>query len=157
MKNIKVFRFLIFFIFILIGCNTPQTKEEYIKEYKIFIEKIEKNSSSYTTEEWDRVTKEYEKFNHIWYDKFSKELTFNDKLIVLKNSTIFNMYKSISKIKSKSNNLDEDKLKIIVDSLRAKLEYYKNNNMKDDINKMKKQVEELGEDVKELFDDLFEK
>ncbi len=157
MRSVKSIIFLIFFIFILVACDIPQTKEEYMKEYKVFIAEIEKNSSSYTPKEWDRAKKEYENFNRIWYDKFSKELTFNDKLIVFKNAAIFKMYENLSQIKSMGNNIDENKLKVMIDSLRLKLEYYKKQNMKDDINKIKKQVEELGEDAKELFDDLFEK
>ena len=94
MKNL----IFIFLLFSFIACR-PFTKESYLKDYDTFITKIADEEPSYTESDWESTEKKFQKFNTDWYDHFSNDLTFAEKLTVTKLHTQYIYYKGKSELR----------------------------------------------------------
>ena len=85
-------------LFCFISCR-PFSKESYLKDYETFITKISNEEPNYTESDWKIIDKKFEKFNTDWYDHFSNDLTFTEKLTVTKLHTQYIYYKGKSELR----------------------------------------------------------
>ena len=63
----------------LISCSGPWSKEDYLKEYSHFIQKITLESDSYKIEQWKTTDEEYLTYSQKYYEKFKDDLTASEK------------------------------------------------------------------------------
>lgn len=67
----------------LLICCAPSSKEQYMERYKAFIEKVSKDCSSYTDEDWQNVDQKFDLYKVEYYELFKSELTYSEKLTLV--------------------------------------------------------------------------
>jgi|GEM_PF-6633008 len=60
----------------------PITKESYLRDFKEFVNKVEKQSKKYSDYDWDQANKIYKKYSNEFYSKFLKSLTNKNKITI---------------------------------------------------------------------------
>lgn len=123
--------------FLMVAC-APSTKEEYLEEYKEFIEEVSEKAKTYSETDWAEKTEEFEKFSKEWYERFKEELSLGEQMQVTAYAASFGYHKS---------NVD-DLVNDIVDDVKEGL-----NEAGKEIGLM---VEEIEESLNQTADDLDE-
>lgn len=88
------------FIFCVAACNTLYSKENYLKNYELFVTQTEQNYTNYTNQDWENSDLEYNKFTSELYQKVYSQLTSEDQHQIGKLKT---RYETI-KLKIEINN-----------------------------------------------------
>lgn len=132
----------------------PTSKEEYLANYKKFIDEVSANYKNYTPEEWEQTNETFSRLNYEWYNKFKDQFTLEEKMRITGYQLKYNALKATLEI----GNIYDSYLKDDVDQLHAKVKYYIDNKMDDDLNKLieeaKKISKELEEEVKRLIKEM---
>ena len=123
--------------FLMVAC-APSTKEEYLEEYKEFIEEVSEKAKTYSETDWAEKTEEFEKLSKEWYQKFKEELSLGEQMQVTAYAASFGYHKS---------NVD-DLVNDIVDDVKEGL-----NEAGKEIGSM---MEEIEESLNQTADDLDE-
>lgn len=89
----KKFFAILVLAFLMVAC-APSTKQDYLEEYKAFIEEVSENASSYSESDWEDKTAEFEKFSKEWYEKFKEELSLGEQMQVTAYAASFGYHKS---------------------------------------------------------------
>lgn len=129
--------------FMMMAC-APTTKEEYLENYKAFIEEISENSSSYTEADWAEKAEEYAKFTGEWYNKFESEFTLSEKMQVAANAVSYNYHKGCSNVKETIDELGkeyEDEIEQIEEGVEQVTE------------EVSKAADELGKEIEKLYEE----
>ena len=133
----KKFFAILVLAFLMVAC-APSTKQDYLEEYKAFIEEVSENASSYSESDWADKTSEFEKFSGEWYEKFKDELSLGEQMQLTAYAASFGYHKS---------NVD-DLVNDIVDDVKEGL-----NEAGKEIGSM---MEEIEESLNQTADDLDE-
>ena len=148
---IKLVVKLIFIVlfFVLSSCS-PMNKDSYMQEYKEFIAEVKQSSATYTQEDWEKATIRFEKFTGTWYDDFSDELSIRDNLLISKYSVEFGI------VKLKNESIDFINLfnKEDYEEVKAKMQYYVDNDMQKDIEYVQQQAKEVGETAVKSLEEI---
>jgi hypothetical protein len=75
-----------------LSCN-KLTKEEYISQYKIFIDDVEENCQNYQENDWQERDKAFNKFNNELYKTFETEFSTEDKVLLAKYRIEYDIYR----------------------------------------------------------------
>lgn len=144
--------FCLFFAAVLLLSCAPTSKEDYISDYKEFINKVSDEYKTYNDNDWNRAERKLDKFSGEWYDKFSKELSAKEKIVVAGYKAKFKYLYALGK--------SGDTLNDIVDSFdgddTSEFEKYIENDLKDDVNNVVKEAEKAGEDLVDYIEDLID-
>lgn len=89
----KKFFAILVLAFLMVAC-APSTKQDYLEEYKAFIEEVSENASSYSESDWADKTSEFEKFSGEWYEKFKDELSLGEQMQLTAYAASFGYHKS---------------------------------------------------------------
>lgn len=89
----KKFFAIVALVCLMVAC-APSTKQEYLEEYKAFIEEVSAKASSYTESDWADKTAKFEKFSVEWYEKFKDELSLGEQMQVTAYAASFGYLKS---------------------------------------------------------------
>jgi esterase/lipase len=73
---------IIILMSVILTCCVPRNKEQYIMQYKEFVEEVTEQCGNYTKKDWEKADKRFEKFNTVWYQKFKDELSLMEKLTI---------------------------------------------------------------------------
>lgn len=87
-------------IVMLSACSMLYSKDDYVRDYRNFVIKVEKNYQKYSDAEWAAADFEYQKYSVEYYDKFRGELTQQDKYLIGRLNGIYN----ILRIKNEATN-----------------------------------------------------
>ena len=80
-------------LFTIFSC-APFTKDSYMKDFAIFMDKVTKESNMYSEKEWSEVEEDYHLFTETWQKKFEDEFTPTDKLRIKKYEVQFNVIRA---------------------------------------------------------------
>ncbi|MDX9770449.1 MAG: hypothetical protein RBT19_08800 [Tenuifilaceae bacterium] len=140
----------------LFSSCSPQTKQQYLKQYKEFVDEVTDNARHYTEADWQQANERYSLFNNQYYSRFKDELTLEDKLQVTGYRMQFNAAKAGVEI----DRFYQQYLKNDLDNLRENLKHYVENQMEDDVARVldeaKRISNELYRELKKLVDELRE-
>lgn len=75
---IRSFFFLACIIFIS-GCVSSFSKDNYISDFKRFVERVERDSPKYNEKDWADVDRDFQELSVVCYTKYKKELTEKEK------------------------------------------------------------------------------
>jgi capsular polysaccharide biosynthesis protein len=95
-NNKKIIRlFIIFLTFIIIptSCTFFYSKDNYIKDFSIFIQDVKTKSPTYTEKDWADADLQFENFTVKQYEQFKTELSENDKETIGKLKGSYYVYK----------------------------------------------------------------
>lgn len=123
-------------LFVLVSC-APTTKEEYIADFKTFVNDIKEERASYSDADWKRAEQKYEQFSNVWYEKFKDELSSKDRNAIRNCRFKFKYYNKIYK----TGRVIDD----VVNALDGK------DDVADELDDVIKEVEELGSEAGELI------
>ena len=66
---------------ILMGC-TPMSKDAYMRRFSVFSQEVTRNCKFYDSDDWERMSKEYDNFSGKWYEKFKDDMSMKEVLLV---------------------------------------------------------------------------
>jgi hypothetical protein len=87
-KVLGVFAVLLFSF----SCS-PLTKEQYISEYKHFINTVKEDKYNFSEEQWQEKDKLFGKYSNDLYSKYESALTAEDKIILTKYRIEYDVYR----------------------------------------------------------------
>lgn len=128
----------------------PSNKEEYMRNYKKFVDEVGENYKNFSADDWKKANETYDKFNNEWYNKFKYEFTIEDKIKITSYQVKYNAVKAGKEI----GNFYDQYMKNDVEDLRSRIKYYIDNDMDEDLKKLieeaKKISKELEEEIKRI-------
>ena len=148
MKN----RFISFFILIcLLGACSPMSKESYLKKYDAFMSEVSEKYKNYDDATWKKQTEQHNKFSGEWYEKFSDDLTWQEKLKVTGFRAKFYYYKTLQQSSSSVRELLDG---LDIDKIKENVQYYINNDMKDALNQLYEEACKAGDAAAEAITEI---
>ncbi len=156
MPSVKV---IFFYLFLFIGtsvvfnsCRQPETKDDYLANFKSFVERVERHHEDYSKKDWMWADKRFELYNNDWYDKFEDELTTEEKLEVITLKLEYSNLKDPNAISNLLKNLrNED-----VEGIKKKVDDYVENDLDEDVEKLMDGMKEIGDSAVKVLEDVFE-
>jgi hypothetical protein len=134
----------------------PTSKEQYLKNYKEFIDEITKNGKGYNEADWAQANEKYSRYNNELYNRFKDELTVEDKMRI----TGYKFQYSAIRAGSEIGKFYQSYLKKDVDKLKDNLEFYVKNHMEDDLSRLLDESRKISKDLyiemKKLIEELKE-
>ena len=150
MKTLKT---IILATILLITSCAPQTKEAYLRDYKGFILKVEKEHETYSDRDWNTSDRELKEFTGKLYSKFEKNLTWQEEILVKKYEFQYSFYKAKTDTKTFLKNTDDNEE---YQKLKEQLQYYIDNDMQKDIDELVKQAKEIGDSTAVIVNEIIE-
>ena len=65
----------------LIGC-APLSKDSYMRRFSDFTQEVTRNSKSYDSDDWERMSRKYDNFSGEWYEKYKDDMSMKEVLLV---------------------------------------------------------------------------
>ncbi|MDR0939296.1 MAG: hypothetical protein LBN29_08095 [Mediterranea sp.] len=131
----------------------PSSKEAYLEQFDAFITEVANNYRSYGEGDWLEKDKEYARFTGEWYDKFKDEFGVKDEVLIKSNQGQWHYYRNIDAIGS---SIEEMLNSLDVKGLKAKVEYYIENDMQEDLEKLRLDAKKAGKKAQEALDGILE-
>lgn len=131
----KKFFAIVALAFLMVAC-APSTKQEYLEEYKAFIEDVSENASSYSESDWADKTSEFEKFTGEWYEKFKDELSLGEQMQVTAYAASFGYHKGISSASEIVNGIVDE--------------------VKNGLNEAGKEIENIVDDIEKELNQVYD-
>lgn len=97
MKAKLFFLIATFSLFILTGCS--ETKEDYVKDFGEFIEKVNKDSKDYSEDKWKKADAQFKEFSETKYKKYSSELTASELVEITKYKASYMTIRGVNSLK----------------------------------------------------------
>lgn len=159
----KIVGFIAVILVFMVSC-APISKESYMERYKEFIDEVKKESGEYDDDDWAKADEKYLKYSEEWYLKFESELTMKDEVKIASWNVQYNALRGANALKDVfSLMFDEEEglvsflreeysgdVKSMSDDLKAKMAYYKKNQMEDDLNELRKAIKTASDSIPEL-------
>jgi hypothetical protein len=123
----------------------PTTKEKYMADYKRFVDEVAANYKSFTPDDWRKANETFEQFNNEWYNKFKHEFSIEDKFRITGYQVKYNAVKAGNEM----GKFYDQYLKNDVDELRAKIKYYVDNDMDEDLKKFTEEAKKISKELEE--------
>jgi hypothetical protein len=86
------------FVFIISSCSNI-TKEQYLSEYKNFIQHVKNNRQEYSTNNWEEIDKIHYKYCDKLYKKHEKNFTPEEKILLAKYRLQYDVYRYKDELK----------------------------------------------------------
>lgn len=137
-------------LFLMYSCFAPASKEDYLKKFEEFIERVEKEHKQYTQADWKSADKRFEKLSGDWYRKFKGEYTLEDQIRIKGFIVAYKMYKG----KTDTGNILDNLFKEDIDDFQKRLDDYLEKDAEKDIENLKKEAAEIGDAAIKLLDDF---
>lgn len=75
-------RILFAIVILIMGSCAPLSKDSYMRRFSDFTQEVTRNCKSYDSDDWERMSKKYDKFSGKWYEKFKDDLSMKEVLLV---------------------------------------------------------------------------
>jgi len=105
----NISRLILFFLIFIVGCGVSYDKDDYIREFKQFVDEVKIGYKSYTVADWQIADEKYEQYSVQEYEIFSDDLTGEDMKII---GQLKGTYTTL-KIRVRTNDLLEQSKDII--------------------------------------------
>ena len=147
----KIVSYLMLLVFcgLMYAC-VPMSKESYLGKYDGFIEKTQRQHTTYSVADWAESDQTFEKLNGIWYTKFENELTIKDHLQISKLKIKYNFFKLKCNSKELFRALGFDDYQ----DMKKQLNYYLQNDMDQDVQAVIDQAKIMGGSVFKKVDNI---
>ncbi len=99
----NISRLILFFLIFIAGCGVSYDKDDYIREFKQFVDEVKIGYKSYTVADWQIADEKYEQYSVQEYEIFSDDLTGEDMGIIGKLKATY----AVIKLKKGANDLIE--------------------------------------------------
>jgi len=139
-------------IIVVVGCSAPMSKESYLKKFNAFITEVSENHKTYSEKDWERQTKKYQKFSGEWYEKFKSDFTFREEVVIRGNRTKWQYYLRLNQASAFVRGTID---RLSIREMKDQVEFFINNNMKDDLLKFYEDAQKAGKDAQNAVNDIF--
>lgn len=85
--------FLGFIVSFVVSSCFNMTKEQYLSEYKGFVQQIKDNQQGYITEDWVKMDKIHYRYSEELFKKYEKDFTVEEKVILAKYRLQYDVYR----------------------------------------------------------------
>jgi len=140
---------ILIIVFITASCSIPMSKESYLKKFDAFISEVSENYKTYSDKDWKKKTEKYEKFSGVWYDKFKKDFTLKDEIVIKAKQAKWYYCRGFSSV----NDFFES---INIKEMKEQVQYYLDNDMQDDLQKLYDDAKKAGKDAQEAVAEIYE-
>ena len=148
---------LLFTAFVTASC-APMGKESYLKKFDSFIASIADKHKSWDEGDWTKQSERFDKFSDEWYDKFSPELTWQEKLKVTGLQAKFHYYRTLDQSSSFLKDINGLLESLNVNEIKNQVRYYIDHDMTGDLDVLYDEALKVGgkamETVTKIFDEL---
>ncbi|MEM9549104.1 MAG: DUF6565 domain-containing protein [Bacteroidota bacterium] len=122
------------------SCKKPiVTKEDYLTEYKAFIDDVKENKNNYSEEDWKKKDEAFKRFSEELYEQYENELGFFEQARIAKYALV---YASTRGVKALDRALDDGELEDAIEEFTDYID-------KD----LKKDIDNVVNDLKQIWDD----
>jgi hypothetical protein len=88
----------VLFVFAIASCSNV-TKEQYLSEYKDFIQQVKKDRQDYTTKNWEEMDRIHYKYCNELFKKHEMNFTAEEKILLAKYRLQYDVYRYKDEIK----------------------------------------------------------
>lgn len=67
---------------VLIFCRCSMNKDSYLKDFEKFITQTEKNCTTLSDPEWEKIQARFNDYTEKYYEQFKEELSVNEKISI---------------------------------------------------------------------------
>jgi hypothetical protein len=149
-KKLKVICCLFIFMAIAGTSCTPTTKDSYLMRFERFVDSVKLNYKNYNKRDWKYADERFKRFSKEWYEQFKNELSAGEEIKVAALITRYQSYKGINKLRE----FYDDVFKEDSNKVKAKIKYYIDNNMDEDLEKLKQGAKEIGDSTLKVVNDI---
>jgi hypothetical protein len=109
---------------------------------------VSTNRINYNDQDWKDADDKFKKFDVEWFKKFQNDLSFSEKATIYKYNLQYVVYRNSKEPIDFFNKY----LKNGFEDLKEKMQYYKDNQMNEDLKNLEKIAREAGDSASILFD-----
>lgn len=143
------FKFLGVLVFALyLSACSKMTKEEYLAEYQSFVTQVIQKSEQLDEKDWTKYDDEYKKYSVDLREKFQKEFTWKDEIILAKLELQYNLFRSKKAFKEQVGMIFKD-----VNEVKQQVKQYMENDMQKDLDFLIKQSKEIGGEIEKAVNE----
>jgi len=136
---------------VVISCNVvPTTKDEYLKGFESFIDRVKSNYRDYSQNDWKWADGRFEKYASEWYSRFSKDLTELEKLKIAGWIVEYESFKGGSKLRD----FYRKHIKNEVDSAGKEIKDYFRKDFEIDVSNAVEGAKEIGDSAIKVLGDI---
>jgi hypothetical protein len=165
-RMIKIFEVLT--VLLLLSSCSPLTKEQYISDYRQFINEVKENKDTYSEEQWQKKDILFGKYSNTLFPKFESALTPEDKIILTKyhieydvyrykneaGKTLLDHFNSYIEIGNDTRTATNTLLIEQKNALKRQIENYIDTEMNDDANFLIEQGQKVKNTLSRVLDEL---
>jgi hypothetical protein len=85
-------------VFIIISCSN-MTKEQYLSEYKSFIQQVKNSRQDYTAKNWEEMDRIHYKYCNELFKKYEINFTVEEKILLAKYRLQYDVYRYKDEVK----------------------------------------------------------
>lgn len=148
-KTLKWIGVLVFAL-CLSACS-KMTKEEYLKAYQSFVTDVIQKSEQLDEKDWTKYDDEYTKYNVELRQKFEKEFTWKDQIVLAKLELQYNLFRSKKAFKEQVGMIFKD-----VNEVKQQVKQYMENDMQEDLDFLIQQSKDIGGEIEKAVNETIE-
>lgn len=148
-KTLKWIGVLVFAL-CLSACS-KMTKEEYLKAYQSFVTDVIQKSEQLDEKDWTKYDDEYTKYNVELRQKFEKEFTWKDQIVLTKLELQYNLFRSKKAFKEQVGMIFKD-----VNEVKQQVKQYMENDMQEDLDFLIQQSKDIGGEIEKAVNETIE-
>ncbi len=138
-------------LFLAFGaCSAPRSGEAYIEKFERFVNRVEKNHKHYNIHDWEYADKQFEKYNHEWYLKFSNEFTLSDQVRIKSCIIRYHSFKSKDNLSEVLKQLFKEDM----NEARQIIKSYIEKDLDEDVDKLIKSATAIGDSAVKVLEDV---
>lgn len=122
-----------------------------MERYDEFMTEVGENYSTYTVEDWAAATEEFDKYSGEWFNKFSDELSFREKMVLAAYQVKYAYYYSLSGVKDVVNGIVEDEQ---LQAWKNEAKEYIEGDMSDDLQSLVDELKKAGVEAETFIRDI---
>ena len=116
-----------------------------MSDYKRFVDEVATSYKNFSADDWRKANETFDRFNNEWYNKFKHEFSIEDKLRITGYQVKYNAIKAGKEI----GGFYDQYLKNDVEELRAKIKFYVENKMDEDLKKLTEEAKKISKELEE--------
>lgn len=148
-KTLKWIGVLVFAL-CLSACS-KMTKEEYLAEYQSFVSNVIQKSEQLDEKDWTKYDDKYTKYNVELRQKFEKEFTWKDQIVLAKLELQYNLFRSKKAFKEQVGMIFKD-----VNEVKQQVKQYMENDMQEDLDFLIQQSKDIGGEIEKAVNETIE-
>lgn len=136
---------------VCLSACSKMTKEEYLAEYQSFVTEVIQKSEQLDEKDWTKYDDDYKKYSVDLREKFEKEFTWKDQIVLAKLELQYNLFRSKKAFKEQVGMIFKD-----VNEVKQQVKQYMENDMQEDLDFLIKQSKEVGGEIEKAVNETLQ-